>query len=54
MSREARDAKSKEIVKAIVEDFTDRRGFRQNWEQIDEEIQKEIIAEWERLVEERL
>lgn len=42
------------IVDAIVTDFTDRRGLRQEWEQIDEKIQNEIKGEWMRLVREIL
>ena len=34
------------IVSAIVEDLSDRRGLRQEWEQIDEEIQAEIKQTW--------
>lgn len=34
------------IVDDIVADFTDRRGLRQAWEDLDEDIQKEIINEW--------
>jgi len=41
---------AKKIVTAIVKDFTGRRGLRQEWEQIDEEIQEEIVAQWEELV----
>jgi hypothetical protein len=33
---------SEKVVKAILEDLTDRRGLRQEWEQIDEDIQREI------------
>jgi len=42
------------IVDAIVTDLTDRRGLRQEWEQIDEETQNEIKGEWMRLVREIL
>lgn len=37
-------------VEAIVEDFTDRRGLRQEWEQIDPGTQAEIVAEWRDIV----
>jgi len=33
-------------VEEIVKDLTDRRGLRQEWEQIDEEIQLEIKEMW--------
>jgi len=42
------------IVKAIEDDFTDRRGLRQEWEQIDADIQAEIRETWTRLVREEL
>lgn len=38
-------------VDAIIEDLSDRRGLRQEWEQIDRDIRKEIRAEWIKLVE---
>jgi hypothetical protein len=41
-----RDAIAKEIVEKIVEDITDRAGIGNEWEQIDEDIQKDIIDEW--------
>lgn len=37
---------AREIVKAIEDDFTDRRGLRQEWEQIDSDTQDEIRREW--------
>ena len=39
------------IIAAIVKDFTDRRGLRQEWEGIDDEIREEIITEWESIAE---
>ena len=38
------------IVDDIVKDFTDRRGLRQEWEMIDEDIQEEIREEWKKIV----
>lgn len=38
------------IAYRILHDMTDRRGLRQQWEQIDEEIQEELIASWIELV----
>lgn len=38
-------------VDAIIDDLSDRRGLRQEWEQIDRDIRKEIRAEWIKLVE---
>jgi len=34
------------IVSAILHDLTDRKGLRHAWDDIDEEIQDEIKAEW--------
>lgn len=39
------------VVDAVVKDLTDRRGLRQEWEQIDEEIQQEIREAWAGIVE---
>jgi hypothetical protein len=47
-------SRSEYIVGLIVEDFTDRRGLRQEWEQIDDDIQQEIRKTWEGLVEKGL
>ena len=43
-----------EIVFAILHDFTDRRGLRQEWEGIDEEIREEIIETWINIVKSKL
>lgn len=42
---------SARIVDAIIKDFSDRRGFRQNWEAIDKPIRKEIRETWVGLAE---
>lgn len=42
---------SETIVDKIIEDLTDRRGLRQEWEQLDEEIQQEIRQSWIELVD---
>ena len=34
------------IVFDIVKDFTDRRGLRQEWDNIDDDIQCEIMNTW--------
>lgn len=44
-------SKAKEIVNAIIADLTDRRGLRQEWEQIDSDIQEDIRQEWIEIVE---
>ena len=58
MSGEADLARAAVVAELIVEDFrrdfTDRRGLRQEWEQIDEDVQAEIIAAWEKLTRARL
>ena len=30
----------------IIHDLNDRRGLRQEWEEIDDDIQEEIIEKW--------
>lgn len=37
---------AQEIVQAIEDDLTDRRGLRQAWEGIDDDIREEILAAW--------
>lgn len=46
--------KAKQILFAIVADFTDRRGLRQEWEQIDDGIQNEIMEEWLGIIQKTL
>ncbi len=45
---------SEEIAFAILHDMKDRRGFRQAWDSVDEDIQCEILNEWVKLAEEKL
>lgn len=40
------DATTKKIVKAILDDVTDRRGWRQEWDEFDEDVQEEIKETW--------
>ncbi|HLO91533.1 MAG TPA: hypothetical protein VK172_10255 [Lentimicrobium sp.] len=35
----------------IISDLTDRRGLRQEWEEIDGDIQDEIIAKWKEIID---
>lgn len=35
-----------EIVKELLDDLTDRKGLRHEWESIDDDIKKEIIERW--------
>lgn len=37
---------AEEIVDAIIDNLTDRKGLRHEWDNIDEEIQAEIRADW--------
>ena len=41
---------ARKAVKAIIDDLSDRRGLRQEWEGIDEDIQLEIKAEWAKMI----
>lgn len=43
-----------QIVHEIMKDLSDRRGLRQAWEQIDEDIRREILEEWKRLATDHL
>ena len=43
-----------EIVESILLDLKDRKGLRQEWDQIDHNIQQEIKEGWIRIVEEIL
>jgi predicted lipoprotein with Yx(FWY)xxD motif len=42
------------IVDDIVADFCDRRGLRQAWESIDEDIAEAILNEWKSIVEKHI
>ena len=39
------------IVEAIIADLSDRRGLRQEWEQIDSDVQDEIRYVWGIIIE---
>jgi hypothetical protein len=45
-------AEDKNLAKVfdIITDLTDRRGLRQEWEQIDGDIQDEIIEKWKSII----
>jgi hypothetical protein len=45
--RERCAGRSPAVVAAILDDLTDRRGLRHEWEYIESDIQKEIINAWE-------
>jgi hypothetical protein len=38
------------IVRTILLDVTDRRGWRQEWDGFDRDIQREIKATWKALI----
>lgn len=42
---------AKTILFDIVSDFTDRRGLRQEWDQIDYPTQEEILETWLGIIE---
>lgn len=37
------------IVTAIIRDLSDRRGLRHEWEQIDDDVRKQIVLAWQNL-----
>ncbi len=39
------------VVKAIMRDFTDRRGWRQSWDETDEQVKAEILRTWRDIVQ---
>jgi hypothetical protein len=39
------------IVDKILNDLTDRAGLSDAWDEIDDETQAEIIAEWQDIVQ---
>lgn len=41
---------AKKAVKKIIEDLSDRRGLRQAWEGIDEDIRDEIVDVWQTII----
>jgi len=43
-----------QIVHEIIADMTDRRGLRQAWEQIDEDIRHEIAETWKKIAADHL
>lgn len=45
---------SKKILFEILADFTDRRGLRQEWEQIDDDVQDEILSAWLKIIQNNL
>lgn len=46
--------RSYNIVNAIIADLSDRRGFRQAWDDTDKDIQEEIRLAWINIVKNNL
>jgi len=44
------DVAAKLIVDDIIDDLCDRRGLRQEWDETDEDIQKEIKDTWKNII----
>ena len=42
--------RARQIVQTLLRDMLNRRGFRQNWDGIDGDIRKQILAAWEAIV----
>ncbi len=51
MRGEKHPDKAKQILFSLVNDFADRRGLRQEWDQIDSDIQDEILHEWLEIIQ---
>jgi len=50
MKQQISEEQAETIVDMIIDDLCDRRGLRQEWEQIDSSIQAEIRQQWKNLV----
>lgn len=48
------DVRVKEIVEAIVDDISDRRGLKREWAAIDEVIQEDIKETWAGIIKNKL
>lgn len=42
---------AKKIAKAILDDVTDRRGWRQEWDQFDDGVKREIKQTWHEIID---
>ncbi len=45
-----KEAKAIESVQKIVEDIKDRRGLRQEWSQIDDDLKNKIKTKWTMII----
>jgi hypothetical protein len=43
--------RAKRLLFGILADVTDRRGWRQEWDQMDDDIREEILETWLKLIE---
>lgn len=41
---------AKSVVEKILDDLTDRRGLRHEWERLDDDVKDEIRQKWEEIV----
>lgn len=41
-------------VSKIIDDLSDRRGLKQEWDQIDDETKKGILEKWTEIIYEQL
>ncbi len=51
LSEEIVENRSKKLLFDLVQDFTDRRGFRQAFDECDEDIQNEILEDWLKIIQ---
>lgn len=54
MDLELADVIAKSAVADIIDDMTDRGGFRHMWDSLDEATKTEIRSSWEEIVERKL
>lgn len=45
---------ARQIVEAVLSDLHDRRGYRQTWDDIDEDIRTEIVQTLTTIVERKI
>jgi hypothetical protein len=48
------EAKAKKAAKKIIADLSDRDGLGNEWDNIDEETQREILATWTYIIREAM
>lgn len=54
MSTLTEDERAAAVVDRIVADLSDRRGLRQEWDEIDADIQSEIRETWHDIIVQEL